>query len=217
MKAYWIFVILTALTIIGCAKENTDDSTYRFEFDFDLNNHFSIEGTGELVETNRAYIDTNYEWANNFIHLNDAEIGDTLRLGCWGNWDGYDENPSSSVKIWFPQTDLTDGVYQYSRTEDFNDFTIHIERNMTWGEYTNEWGTIEGTNTILNSDTVASSFTIVNNLVVVEYAEIKIEHINATNSELRYVIETVSGDLIKGSYSGSLERFKLWTPEVDCD
>ena len=34
---------------------------------------------------------------------------------------------------------------------------------------------------------------------------------------LRYVIETVSGDLIKGSYNGSLEHFKLWTPEVDCD
>lgn len=36
MKAYWIFVILTALTIIGCAKENSSDSNYRFEFDFDL-------------------------------------------------------------------------------------------------------------------------------------------------------------------------------------
>ena len=217
MKAYWIFVILTALTIIGCTKDDSSDSTCRFEFDFDLNNHFSMEGTGELVETNRAYIDTNYEWTKKFIHLIDGEIGDTLRLGCWGNWDGYVENPSASVKIWFPQTDLTDGVYQYSRTEDVNDFTIHMERNMTWGENSNALGTIEGTNTILNSDTVASSFTIGNNLVVVEYAEIKIEHINATNSELHYVIETVSGDLIKGSYSGSLERFKLWTPEVDCD
>ena len=88
---------------------------------------------------------------------------------------------------------------------------------MTWGENSNAWGTIEGTNTILNSDTEASSFNNGNNLVVVEYAEIKIEHINTTNSELRYVIETVSGDLIKGSYNGSLERFKLWTPEIDCD
>jgi hypothetical protein len=88
---------------------------------------------------------------------------------------------------------------------------------MIWGEYSNEWGTFEGSNTILNSDIVASSWTTSNNLVVVEYAEIKIEHVNATNSELRYVIETVSGDLIKGSYSGSLEHFKLWTPEVDCD
>ena len=110
MKAYSIFVILTALTIIGCAKENTSDNNYRFEFDFDLNNHYSIEGTGELVETNRAYIDTNYEWVNNVIHLNDGEIGDTLRLGCWGNWAGYIENPSASIKIWFPQTELLDGI-----------------------------------------------------------------------------------------------------------
>ena len=64
---------------------------------------------------------------------------------------------------------------------------------------------------------MASSWNTSNNLVLVEYAEIKLEHINTTNSELRYVIETVSGDLSKGSYSGSLERVKLWTPEVDCD
>ena len=217
MKAYSIFVIIMVLSIAGCSKEKTNDNTYRFEFDFDLNNHYLIESTGELIATGRAYTDTNYEWTKNFIHLLDGEIGDTLRLGCWGNWDGYIENPSASVKIWFPQTDLADGVYQYSRTEDVNDFTIHIERNMTWGEHSNAWGTIEGTNTILDSDTVASSFTNSNNLVVVEYAEIKVEHVNATNSELRYVIETVSGDLIKGSYSGSLERFKLWTPEIDCD
>ena len=217
MKAYSIFIILSVLTIIGCSKENTGDSNYRFEFDFDLNNHYLIESTGELVETNRAYIDTNYEWINNFIHLNDGVIGDSLVLGCWGNWSGYIENPSASVKIWFPQTELADGVYQYARTEDVNDFIIHMERNMTWGESSNAWGTIEGTNAILNSDTVASSFTIGNNLVVVEYAEIKVEHINATNSKLRYVVETVSGELIKGSYIGSLERFKLWTPEVDCD
>ncbi len=217
MKVFSILIILTTFGIMGCSKENKNDSIYRFEFDFDLNNHYLIESTGELIETDRAYTDTNYEWTNNFIHLIDGEIGDTLRLGCWGNWTGYIENPSASVKVWFPQTNLSDGVYQYSRTEDVNDFIIHIERNMTWGEHSNEWGTIEGTNTILNSDTVASSWTVGNNLVVVEYAEIKLEHINATNSELRYVIETISGDLIKGSYNGSLERFKLWTPEIDCD
>ena len=77
MRAYWIFLILTALTIIGCAKENSSDSNYRFEFDFDLNNHYLIESTGELIETERAYTDTNYEWTRNFIHLLDGEIGDT--------------------------------------------------------------------------------------------------------------------------------------------
>lgn len=211
-----IFAFLSILST-GCSKDDTSDSSYRFEFDFDFNNHYSIEGTGELVETNRAYIDTNYEWANNFIHLIDGKIGDTLRLGCWGNWSGYIENPGASVKIWFPQTDLADGVYQYARTEDVNDFTIYIEKNMEWGEYLNSWGTFEGSNTILNSDIVASSLNTNNNSALVEYAEIKLEHVNTPNPKVRYVIETVSGELIKGSYNGSLERFKLWTPEVDCD
>jgi len=51
----------------------------------------------------------------------------------------------------------------------------------------------------------------------VEYAEIKLENINTSNSEIRYVIETSNGHLIKGSFIGSLEDFKLWTPEINCD
>ena len=58
-----LFGILSILSA-GCSKDNTSNSTYRFEFDFDLNDHYSIEETGELVKTDRAYIDTNYEeWA----------------------------------------------------------------------------------------------------------------------------------------------------------
>ena len=212
-----LFCIISTLLLVGCSKENREGRIYRFEFDFDLNNQYSIEGGGEIIETDRAYVDTNYEWGNNFIHLNDGEIGDSLVLGCWGNWIGYIENPSASVKIWFPQTDLEDGIYQYSRTEDLNDFSVYIERNMQWVEYITSWGTFEGSNAILNSDIVASSWNTSNNSALVEYAEIKLENINTPNSEIRYVIETVSGHLIKGSYIGSLEKFKLWTPEIDCD
>ena len=199
-------------------SSTSGNSTYRFEFDFDLNNHYSIEETDELFKTDRAYIDTNYEeWAKNFIHLHDGEIGDSLVLGCWGNWSGYIQNPSASVKIWFPQTNLEDGIYQYSRTDALNDFSIRIEKNMQWGEYVSSWGAFEGSNTILNSDVVASAWNTSNNSVVVEYAEIKLENINTSNSEIRYVIETSNGHLIKGSFIGLLEDFKLRTPEINCD
>ena len=60
MKAYSIFLILITLAIVGCSKDKSNDSTYRFEFDFDLNNHYLIESSGELIETDRAYTDTNY-------------------------------------------------------------------------------------------------------------------------------------------------------------
>ena len=222
-KNYFGYFFLTFFGILsilsaGCSNENGGDSISRFEFDFDLNDHFSIEETAELVKTNRAYIDANYEeWAKNFIHLHDGEIGDSLVLGCWGNWSGYIQNPSASVKIWFPQTNLEDGIYQYSRTDALNDFSIRIEKNMQWGEYVSSWGTFEGSNTILNSDVVASAWNTSNNSVVVEYAEIKLENINTSNSEIRYVIETSNGHLIKGSFIGLLEDFKLRTPEIDCD
>ena len=222
-KNYFGYFFLTFFGILsilsaGCSNENGGDSISRFEFDFDLNDHFSIEETAELVKTNRAYIDANYEeWAKNFIHLHDGEIGDSLVLGCWGNWSGYIQNPSASVKIWFPQTNLEDGIYQYSRTDALNDFSIRIEKNMQWGEYVSSWGTFEGSNTILNSDVVASAWNTSNNSVVVEYAEIKLENINTSNSEIRYVIETSNGYLIKGSFTGLLEDFKLRTPEIDCD
>ena len=222
-KNYFGYFFLTFFGILsilsaGCSNENGGDSISRFEFDFDLNDHFSIEETAELVKTDRAYIDTNYEeWAKNFIHLHDGEIGDSLVLGCWGNWSGYIQNPSASVKIWFPQTNLEDGIYQYSRTDALNDFSIRIEKNMQWGEYVSSWGTFEGSNTILNSDVVASAWNTSNNSVVVEYAEIKLENINTSNSEIRYVIETSNGHLIKGSFIGLLEDFKLRTPEIDCD
>lgn len=222
-KNYFGYFFLTFFGILsilsaGCSNENGGDSISRFEFDFDLNDHFSIEETAELVKTDRAYIDTNYEeWAKNFIHLHDGEIGDSLVLGCWGNWSGYIQNPSASVKIWFPQTNLEDGIYQYSRTDALNDFSIRIEKNMQWGEYVSSWGTFEESNTILNSDVVASAWNTSNNSVVVEYAEIKLENINTSNSEIRYVIETSNGHLIKGSFTGLLEDFKLRTPEIDCD
>ena len=222
-KNYFGYFFLTFFGILsilsaGCSNENGGDSISRFEFDFDLNDHFSIEETAELFKTDRAYIDTNYEeWAKNFIHLHDGEIGDSLVLGCWGNWLGYIQNPSASVKIWFPQTNLEDGIYQYSRTDALNDFSIRIEKNMQWGEYVSSWGTYEGSNTILNSEVVASARNTSNNSVVVEYAEIKLENINTSNSEIRYVIETSNGHLIKGSFIGLLEDFKLRTPEIDCD
>lgn len=213
-----LFCTITTLLLVGCSKENTEDSIYRFEFDFDLNNHFSIQSNGDLVETDKAYLDTNYEWAYNVIHLNDGGIGDSLVKGCWGSWSGYTQNPTASVQIRFLQTNLEDGIYQYSRTGAVNDFSIKLYRNMTWGEYINPSGTtFEGTNTILNSQTVASVWSNADDPFAVEHAEIKIENINTANTEIRYVIETVSGELIKGSYSGSLDHFKLYTPEFDCD
>ena len=218
MKTFLIFLTTLSLFITGCSKEyNSNNNVRQFDFNFDFNNRYKIESTGELIETNRAYIDTNYEGVINYIQLNDGEIGDSLELGCWGSWNGYLKNPNTTVKIWFPQKKLENGTYKYSRKKGFTDFAIQIKRNITWGDYLDPWGNAWPINCITDSDILAYSSSGNNNSEIVNHAEIRIKFINTPNTEIRYIIETLDGDLIKGSYRGKLEHFILWTPEIECD
>ena len=225
MKSFLIFFATLALLITSCSKEyNSNNNVRQFDFDFDFNNQYKIESTGELFETNKAYIDTNYAtWqnsvlvVNNYIHLNDGEIGDSLVLGCWGSWDGYLKNPSTIIKICFPQRKLENGVYKYSRKKGFKDFDIQVKRNITWDNYLDPWGNVWPINCMTDSDNLAYTSRVNNNSEIVNHAEIKIKFINTLNIEILYIIETFGGDLIKGSYRGKLENFTLYTPEIDCD
>ena len=218
MKSFLIFFASLAFLITSCSKEyNSNDNMRQFDFNFDFNNQYKIESTGELIETHKAYIDTNYEGVNNYMHLNDGEIGDSLVLGCWSSWNGYIKNPSTTIKILFPQTKLENGTYKYSRTKRFKDFDIQIIRNITWGDYLDPWGNVWPINCLTDSDNIAYTSTANSKSEVVNHAEIKIKFINTLNIEILYIIETFGGDLIKGSYRGKLEHFILWIPEIDCD
>ena len=211
MKNIVLFTV--TLLFLSCSKDRTDD-VYVFEFDFNLENHFLIENSNELLETDKGYIDTNYELVSTLIHLNDGVILDSLTSSC-GNWN-YKENPSSVVKIWFPQKFIQDGTYQYSRTANINDFWITIQKNMTFGPVY-QFGLMTNSNAMLSSEDIAYCSYVNNDPYTIEYAEIKINYTNSSSSIIRYALETTNGEIIKGSYSGNLENFKRINFEGDCD
>jgi hypothetical protein len=209
------FLFLLMLLMGSCGKNNSSDpDAYFFEFDF--NNHFSLESTGEMLQTDKGYIDTAFEWVSAHIHLSDGSIGDTLLTSC-GNWF-YEENPTSTVEIWFPQGTIEDGIYEFSKTESVNDFQIVIKRNLSFGP-SFELGNQVSINSIQNQDLIAQGYTGFNNgnSYDVTQAFIKIENTNSSASMIRYVIQTENGEMIRGSYSGNLEHFKRIQSEGDCD
>ena len=215
MKIDLTFLFLLLIILGSCGKKNSSEpDTYLFEFD--LNNHFSIESTGEILETDKGYIDTSFEWVSAHIHLNDGLIGDTLFTTC-GNWS-YEENPTSTVEIWFPQGSIEDGIYEFSKTASVNDFEIVIKRNLILGP-SFELGNQVSVNSIQNQELIAQGYTGFNNgsSYQVTQAFIKIDNAQSAASMIRYVIETENGELIKGSYSGNLEHFKRIHSEGDCD
>lgn len=211
MKNIILFIVI--LIVLSCSKDRTDDG-YVFEFDFDLENHFLIENSNELLETDKGYIDTNYQWVSTLIHLNDGVILDSLTSTC-GYWN-YKENPSSVVKIWFPQKFIQDGTYQYSRTANINDFWITIQKNIIFSPVY-QFGFMSNSNGISYSEDIAYCSYETGDPYSVEHAEIKIDYANSSSSIIRYVLETTNGEIIKGSYSGNLENFRRINLEGDCD
>ncbi|MDG1841209.1 MAG: hypothetical protein P8I93_02555 [Crocinitomicaceae bacterium] len=208
----YLFSLFFMVFISSCNKEkNTPPDAYLFEFEFDYNNSYYQNSNGQYISTNKGYLmDTMYMGdiptpsAN--IYINDGQIGDTLISSC-GSLN-YLTNPSTSVKIWFPSSTLEDGVYNYDANATENDFVISIQKNMIFG---NSGG---HPNTLLESEWVADPYGMVTNI---QNAQVKICHINSLIPEIRYAISTIEGDTIKGSYIGSLDKFKYLPIDADCD
>ena len=213
MKLSNLSLLILSILVLSCNKENNQDPDYYlFDFEFDYNNSYYQNSNGQYISTNNGYLmDTMYSGnvptptAN--IYINDGQIGDTLITSC-GSYN-YISNPSTSVKIWFPQSSLEDGIYNYHVDSSENDFVISIQKNMVFG--TDAGG---HPNTILESEWVADPYGMVTNI---KNAQVKICHINSTIPEIRYAINTTDGDTIKGSYIGSLQKFKFLPIGADCD
>ncbi len=214
MRKTSFFLLLFIVVSFGCNKSSTPNpDTYLFDFNFELSNSFLIESSEEFVTTNNGYLMDEFIYDNvgsaaSNLFLSNGVFPDTLTTVC-GIYN-YIENPSAEVRIWFPFTTLQDGLYTYSKDSSTNDFTISIFSNMLFDS-------VDNSSLLVSRDLIASSSGAGLNPYNVDLAQIKIENSSANSAELRFVVLNNSGELIRGSYVGNLDAFKLKSSSADCD
>ena len=145
--------------------------------------------------------------------LNDGQIGDTLLISC-GNWS-YIQNPTATVEIWFPYFDIENGIYNFDQTSSVNDFSISVKSNLVFDSLaSNSYNIISSFNTlaISNLNGFSNSFSYSVNTAI-----LKVENVDNQNNSVKYHVEMVNGNIIKGAYIGQLEKFKYRSVEGDCD
>ena len=113
-------LLLLTLFIASCGR----DKEHSQLFDFDLNNGLSLERTNEFLQLPMAYVDTLYEWDTVHLHFNDGTVGDSLITEC-GNWI-YEENPTTTFEVWFTDSFVDDGIYDFSLDAGADDFSLII-------------------------------------------------------------------------------------------
>ncbi|MBG15407.1 MAG: hypothetical protein CL853_03540 [Crocinitomicaceae bacterium] len=216
MKIHYLFSLIFVFILFSCQKSSTPNpDTYLFDFNFNINNSFLIETSGELISTNNGYLMDEYIYDNigtfvSNLFISDGLIPDTLISVC-GNYN-YLENPTAEIRIWFPFSTLQEGLYTYNKDSAINDFTMSIIRNISFDSTA-----INNNNQIVSSDIVASTYGSTNIPNGINLAQIKIDNANSVNAELKFVVINNSGEIIKGSYIGNLELFKLKSSSADCD
>ena len=197
MKTANIFVtyLLLILTLLSasCGKDEERSDL----FDFDLNNGLSLEGTDEFLQLPMAYVDTLYEWDTVHLHFNDGAVGDSLITEC-GNWS-YEENPTTTFEVWFTDTFVEDGIYEFSLGTGADDFSLIIRRDLIFGPVDQ------------------SGFVIDSEPHQVTNAYIQLEHWNTPDQMMRIVLELQNEDVVRGSYRGMFQPFKRIEYDSDCD
>ena len=113
-------LLLLTLFIASCGR----DKEHSQLFDFDLNNGLSLERTNEFLQLPMAYVDTLYEWDTVHLHFNVGTVGDSLITEC-GNWI-YEENPTTTFEVWFTDSFVDDGIYDFSLDAGADDFSLII-------------------------------------------------------------------------------------------
>jgi len=210
-----ITACLVSLTFFSISCRKPIPSYY--VFDFELNNSYQIESSGEIIYTPNAYIDQNsdHQIGNSSIthfRLTDGLADDTLNTSC-GNWD-YINNPTTNVKIWFPFTTISDGIYDYNIDSSVNDFGIYIYKDMIFSlNPFNPTGDL----TIIDTMTSVLSWSSNIDSNSVKSAKLKVENINETTSSVKYVINMIGGEVIKGAYNGNIKKYVFRNIEGDCD
>lgn len=207
-----ILLLLLTLFIASCGR----DEEHSQLFDFDLYNGLSLESTNEFLQLPMAYADTLYEWDTVYLHFNDGAVGDSLITEC-GNWS-YEENPTSTVEVWFTDVLVEDGIYEYSSGAVANDFNFIIRKDLIFGPVY-EYGNVIIQNAMISQNTLARGFTNVNDLEPnqVTNAYIQIERWNTSNQMMRIVLVLQNECIVRASYSGMFQPFRRIEYDSDCD
>jgi hypothetical protein len=207
MKKTLSILLLFLMLISGCRK--THSPNYLL-FDFDLNNSYTIESTFDTTLTNKGLLTYSTLTPSASIWLIDGEVTDTLTT-CCGAWN-YVTNPSSKVKIWFPNSTINDGIYEYHTDSLTNDFYIDIMNDMKFQP------NVLGDTVFLNEWTLVSiSRPNSQNPNQVIDAKLKIENSSTENTTVKFIVNTAIGETIKGSYNGNLKEFTFISCDGDCD
>ena len=203
-------MILTLL-IASCGR----DEEHAQLFDFDLNNGLSLESTNEFLQLPMAYVDTMYEWDTVHLHFNDGTVGDSLLTEC-GNWS-YEVNPTTTFEVWFTDTFVEDGIYEFSLDAGADDFSLIIRRDLIFGPVYQNGFTIE--NAMVSQNIVARCFfnVIDSQPHQVTNAYIQLEHWNTSDQIMRIVLELQNEEIVQGSYSGMFRPFRRIEYDSDCD
>ena len=203
-------MILTLL-IASCGR----DEEHAQLFDFDLNNGLSLESTNEFLQLPMAYVDTMYEWDTVHLHFNDGTVGDSLLTEC-GNWS-YEVNPTTTFEVWFTDTFVEDGIYEFSLDAGADDFSLIIRRDLIFGPVYQNGFTIE--NAMVSQNIVARCFfnVIDSQPHQVTNAYIQLEHWNTSDQIMRIVLELQNEEIVQGSYSGMFQPFRRIEYDSDCD
>ena len=208
-----VLIILYFSLFISCRK-NINDNSYLLNFS--INNAFVLNNSDTFLLTNGYNSDSaeNYLFQpSSNILLNDGQIGDTLLISC-GNWS-YIQNPTATVEIWFPYFDIENGIYNFDQTSSVNDFSISVKSNLVFDSLaSNSYNIISSFNTlaISNLNGFSNSFSYSVNTAI-----LKVENVDNQNNSVKYHVEMVNGNIIKGAYIGQLEKFKYRSVEGDCD
>ena len=208
-----ISLILFFFLFSSCRK-NINDNSYLLNFS--INNAFVLNNSDTFLLSNGYYSDSaeNYLFQpSSNILLNDGQIGDTLLISC-GNWS-YVQNPAVTVEIWFPYFDIENGIYNFDQTSSVNDFSISVKSNLVFDSLaSNSYNIISSFNTlaISNLNGFSNSFSYSVNTAI-----LKVENVDNQNNSVKYHVEMVNGNIIKGAYIGQLEKFKYRSLEGDCD
>ena len=208
-----VSLMLFFFLFISCRK-NINDNSYLLNFS--INNAFVLNNSDTFLLSNGYYSDSAdhevFQPSSNIL-LNDGQIGDTLLISC-GNWS-YIQNPTATVEIWFPYFDIENGIYNFDQTSSVNDFSISVKSNLVFDSLaSNSYNIISSFNTLASSNLsgFSNSFSYSVNTAI-----LKVENVNNQNSSVKYHVEMVNGNIIKGAYIGQLEKFKYRSVEVDCD
>jgi hypothetical protein len=218
-----IFLLFAIFSIVSCIKDDQNDDSVLYDnnyylFNFDYNNSYIIQSIQDTITTENGFFQNKFS-SNNFqaaepsasIWLTDGEINDTLR-SCCSNYN-YQKNPSTIIRIWFPSSSITDGIYKYDFDSTSNEFHININNQM---HFSNIWESTE-TNYLDSSNIIASSSGHNPSDNKVDNAKIKIENLNTLEVSVKFIINTMDGNIIKGSYQGNLNNFLYQVCDSDCD